>query len=331
MVMGATLMTDGRAEGTSERTKTKWPSYDGQETITDYAKRTGLAPVKSLTLGGGIAMEFVLVPPGSFMMGGTMSEVKFDWDIGNAPVHRVTFREPFYLGKYEVTVAQFRRFTEAANHQTTCEKSGKGSTLKGGKWQMAQGVSWKETGNPETPQHPVGLVSWLDADAFTKWLARQTTSNVRLPTEAQWEYAARGPKNLEYPWGSWNPTHCNHGDITLKNAGFKLGWAVGPDDNDGYSNKAPVGSYPAGASWCGAHDMAGNAWEWCRDIPANYSSEDAVDPQGPERGPRRICRGGSIDSNPMSCRSAFRIHATPGYSQTDVGFRVVLLMTTPAN
>jgi formylglycine-generating enzyme required for sulfatase activity len=290
------------------------------ETVAEYAKRMNLAAETFLDLGG-VKMEMVLVPAGEFEMGSN------DGGPEEKPVHKVRISKPFYIAKCETTVAQFRAFADATKYQTECEKGGnKGWTVKDGKWQGdLGGINWRQPGFEQTPEHPVVLVSWNDAQAFYAWLSQQSGRDVRLPTEAQWEYAARGPQSQKYPWGDkWDGTKANHGDISLKNTGFIMWGCTG--DNDGFAYTSPVGIYKTGASWCGAFDMAGNVWEWVQDKwnDKYYAQSPDTDPQGPTDGNIRVRRGGSWSYFPNICRSAHRNRDAPGHRNTDIGFRSLI-------
>ena len=108
-------------------------------------------------------------------------------------------------------------------------------------------------------------MTWNDAQEFCKWATKATGRTVRLPTEAEWEYAARGPQSPKYPWGDkWEGILANVADASLRKAGFNMQWGEIKED-DGYPFTSPGGAYK-NASWCGAYDMAGNVWQWCQDL-----------------------------------------------------------------
>jgi len=285
----------------------EWPLHDGKEAIANYAGRLGLPPAQTLDLGGGLTMEFVLVPAGEFEMGSN------DGPAEEKPVHKVTIGKPYYIGKYEVTVAQWKAFADATKYQTEAERQNKGWGWKDGKWADHVGLTWRTPGFEQTAEHPVVLVSWNDAQEFCKWASKVAHASglrgeIRLPTEAQWEYAARGPESRKYPWGAkedW--TLLNHADAAMKSAGIEQRWGSSPA-NDAHAYTAPAGFYKNAASWCGAFDMAGNVWEWVEDrFDANYyKNSPALDPPGPATGNDRVLRGGCWHTSPVNCRSARR-------------------------
>ena len=278
-------------------------AYGFGETKTD-----ALPKELTLDLGGGVKMEMVLVPAGEFMMGAD------DGRADEKPVHKVKISQPYYIGKYDVTVAQFRRFAEATKFET----GPTGRTLENSTWKA--GITWKTPGFKQEENHPVVVVSWDECQAFAAWASKQTGREVRLPTEAQWEYAARGPENRKYPWGDkWDCALANHGDATLKNTGFQGGCT---SDSDGFAYTSPVGNYK-NASWCGAFDMAGNVWQWVADgyNEKYYASSPAADPLGPGGG-NHVARGGSWENAPGDLRSTRRT-SHDFYDRYSVqGFRV---------
>jgi formylglycine-generating enzyme required for sulfatase activity len=272
-----------------------------------------------LDLGGGVKMDLVLVKAGEFNMGSNNGEEN------EKPVHKVKISQPYYIGKYDVTVAEFRAFADAAKFQTVAEKQNKGWTVKDGTWQEVSGVNWRNPGFKQEDNYPVVVVTWYNAQAFCKWATETTGRRVRLPTEAEWEYAARGPKSLKYPWGDkWADILANVADASLRREGFNMQWGEIEED-DGYPFTSPCGAYK-NASWCGVYDMAGNVWQWCQDCYDDkyYGESPAVDPQGPANGDVRVRRGGSWVSEPGYCRSAHRHSLHPGFGDASIGFRVVV-------
>ncbi len=213
----------------------------------------------------------VWVPPGEFNMGSN------DEEDDQKPVHRVRITHGFWFGKCEVTNTQYRRY---------CGETGR---------------AFPEVSN-QGDAHPVVSVAFDDVVAYCKHYG------LRLPTEAEWEYAARGPESRKYPWGNdWDKAKC-------------CNW-----DNRGQGDKTyPVGSFPQGVSWCGAMDMAGNVWQWCASWYGPYDGALAVDPQGPNDGAVRVVRGGSWSRVVTHCRSAYRDWVPPFYSLDYLGFRCVV-------
>ncbi len=211
------------------------------------------------------------IPAGSFTMGSD------DGDGDEKPVHTV-YLDKYYIGKYEVTVGQFRKFCNATGRT------------------MPEQPSWNNRND-----HPVVNVTWHDAKAYCDW------AGLRLPTEAEWEKAARGTDGRKYPWGNtWDAGKCNS-----------------YEDGD-YTNTSPVGSFPSGVSPYGCHDMAGNVWEWCNDWYGEnyYGSSPSNNPTGPSFGDLRVLRGGSWDNIASNCRSAYRGRNYPGIRNDNIGFRV---------
>jgi formylglycine-generating enzyme required for sulfatase activity len=162
-------------------------------------------------------------------------------------------------------------------------------------------------------------VSSPQAEKFCQWLTQKEGRKYRLPTEAEWEYAARGLEGYAYPWGD------------ELNAGFYANFADSnttfpwrdPGINDGFAETAPVGSYPRGASPFGIEDLSGNVFEWCLDCFEPYRGKDIVNRRGPTNGTQRIYRGGSWRSKASSLRASARHFNMPNYASSDVGFRLV--------
>ena len=255
--------------------------------------------------------EMVLVTAGSFEMGFnaddalaicqalyepfTDSTCSRSWYENEAPIHNV-FLDDYYMDRYEVTNAQYADFLNAQGNQEEEGVSWLDSESSDARIHQNSGV-WQADSGFEN--HPVIEVSWYGAKAFCEW------RNAALPTEAQWEKAARGPNSLTYPWGNnFDGTRLNFCDTNCT-----LEWA-NTNADDGYADTAPVGSYPNGASPYGLFDMAGNVWEWVADWygDAYYGTlaEGVRSPAGPASGEFRVLRGGAWGDVGSSVRSALR-------------------------
>ena len=244
-------------------------------------------------------------------------------DIGGddeRPAHRVTL-SPFDIDQTEVTNSEFARFVQDTGYETDAEKKGISWVFKKGQrdWVAIQGADWRhplgsESSIVDTMNHPVVNVSWNDASAYANW------ADKRLPTEGEWEYAARGGREVEiYPWGN----ELEPGGRVVAN--FWQGkW---PDDNkleDGYYYTAPVASFSPNGF--GLYDMIGNAWEWTADWYREdyYKHSPAIDPKGPRTGETRVARGGSWFCSEGYCgayRVGFRGKSPQDSSFNNVGFR----------
>ena len=264
------------------------------------AQVTPTVPPETWTrLADGAVM--VLVPAGEFQMGSSVEEVdqalaecslthsdcEPSWFESETPAHVVVLRA-FWLDRMEVTNAQYQRCVDAG----ACEKSG-----------------YADDPDYNSDVRPIVGVNWDDAQSYCQW------AGARLPTEAEWEYAARGPKGWVYPWGNkFDGARLNFCD---KDCG--MAWSDQAAD-DGYALTSPVGSYPGGVSWCGVLDLAGNVWEWVADRYERYPTEQQVNPTGPTSGEIRVLRGGSDISGSIDVRSAVRFWISPDRFY-DVGFR----------
>ena len=300
------------------------------------------APFPAATWANGIGMEFVRVPAGEFEMGTSEEEIKALIDrfgeirrkvVVEKPRHRVRITRAFLMAKHEATVGQFRRFAEATGYKTDAER-GDGSNVYAGndEWAKKREGNWRSPGFKQTDGHPVVCVSWNDAQKFIEWLNATDAKKpkgwaYRLPTEAEWEHAARGPERREYAWGNqWDGSRANFAD---QRAGIT--WGDGTAD-DGHGRTAPVGSYsPKGDSPFGVCDMTGNVWEWCLDWfdPAYYSRSPVEDPVNKQEANQRVERGGSWAFTEDYCRAAFRFPLASAESYDNLGFRVVLAPVSP--
>jgi formylglycine-generating enzyme required for sulfatase activity len=234
----------------------------------------------------------VSIPAGEFTMGS-------DKYSAERPVQKISL-DSYYIDKYLVTNEKFAKFVEESKYKTDAEKEGAGNVRIGRRWKKTEGASWKKpdglTAIDGKENHPVSQVSYNDASAYCTWAQKN------LPTEAQWEKAARGPDGNEYPWGNSEPNDTS--------ANF--------DSNVGTTT--PVTEYEKGQSFYGVQDMAGNVYQWCKDWYGT-GDRDAQNPAGPKEGKERVIKGGSFIEGMESLRSANRDRYEPNYSSFLFGFR----------
>ena len=296
-----------------------------------------------------LGMRFVRVPAGEFMMGSAESpqalakafphaERRRLTDLADEqPVHRVRLTRDFWLGAHEVTVGQFRQFVQASGYVPESVRDGSGAygynprydpsrTQRGDLFEGRDPrYSWQNPGFAQTDAHPVVNVTWNDAVAMARWLSEREGVTYRLPTEAEWEYAARAGSRTRYPGGD-DP------QVLLRSANTfdretALRWPRWRDQaghgSDGHAFTAPVGSYAPNAF--GLYDMIGNVWEWCADWYAEdyYRRSPTDDPAGPASGKVRVRRGGSWHTWPLYARVAFRNWNTPETRYVLLGFRLL--------
>ncbi|SDX16342.1 formylglycine-generating enzyme family protein [Nitrosomonas communis] len=303
----------------------------------------------STAVENSLGMKFVLVPAGEFLMGSDESpdvlskdypqyERRRAQELGDeAPVHRVRITQPFYLGQFEVTVGQFRKFLEAsgyipesvadgtggygynANYDPT--KSDSGDAFEG----RDPKYSWRNSGFVQGDNHPVLNVTWNDAIALTKWLSEKEGVKYRLPTEAEWEYACRAGTRTRYASGNDPESLIKIANIFDADAkGYWSRWAqFALSGHDNFAFTSPVGSF-APNSW-ELYDMHGNAWEWVSDWYANdyYAKSPIDDPQGPTGGIVRVRRGGSWHTWSLYARSSYRNWISPNSRYSLVGMRLL--------
>lgn len=237
-------------------------------------KSASVSPLPAEIIGHDGA-PMVLIPAGEFIMGSDKG------DDDEQPVHRV-FLNSYYIDKFEVTNGRFAKFVEAIHSEPP--------------WGFA---------DQETPvvhaDHPVRWVNWMDAIGYCLWAGK------RLPTEAEWEKAARGVDGRVYPWGNDPPTPVQ--------AVFGL--------NEGAETVSPIGNREKGQSPYGARDLAGNLYEWTTDWydEEYYKRIPAINPHGPAEGTAKVQRGGSYINTPYRLRSSFRTKGDPTEHEPNVGFR----------
>jgi formylglycine-generating enzyme required for sulfatase activity len=241
-------------------------------------------------------MVMVYVPAGAFLMGSSEGQISEALNLcdphvtsgecpatlfdDETPQHAVSL-DGFWIDRTEVTNSQYRLCVEAG---------------------ICPDNACLNEPNHDHPEQPVGCVTWDDALAYCAW------AGARLPTEAEWEYAARGPAASIFPWGDeFDATRLNYCEINCYSP-----WRDTEND-DGYNLAAPVGSFAGGASWCGALDMAGNSLEWVADWfdAGYYASSPTTNPRGPGSRNERVIRGGACNQNPSYQRSAWRSSLLP--------------------
>ncbi len=242
-----------------------------------------------------LGMTLRLIPGGKYLLGSPPDEAGRYWHEG--PQHMVEL-SPFYITDKEITNAQYGQFLAATGYPAP--------------------LYWQDK-HLNGPTQPVVGVTWHDAVAFAAWLSGVTGQKYRLPTEAEWEAAARGGLVAQpFPWGKQPPEQGGR---------FLANFNPNPYDKDGYHYTAPVGSFPANGF--GLYDMAGNVAEWCQDWydAEAYKNRPRLNPSGPATGTNRVLRGGSWYSRARELRSAARHFAPPGRTDGFIGFRLVRPIT----
>jgi formylglycine-generating enzyme required for sulfatase activity len=255
---------------------------------------------------GSLGPEMVWIPAGSFRMG----DIQGGGDSDEQPVHRVSVGR-FAMGRYEVTNAEFVRFLNAVNRrgsknepwfETKAEDSDSHITGSTGNFRVESGYE----------RHPVIEVSWYGAVAYAEWLSQQTGKTYRLPTEAEWEYAARAGTETKYWWGNEigsNNANCSNGSC-----------------KDRFRYTAPVGSFAANPF--NLFDILGNVWEWtCSEYESKYSGQEQRCAKNVNKNNRLSLRGGSWDDVEAGMRSANRYGRSPTIRNGGVGLRVARLLT----
>ena len=265
-----------------------------------------------------------------FIPGGTVHVGSEDGAPDERPVFAARVR-PFFLDRRPVTVAQFRRFVEATRHVTDAERVGDAGVMdaESGAWMLVPGAAWHHPLGPEGPaapdDHPVTQVSWRDADAYARWAGR------RLPTEVEWEHAARGAADsrARYPWGDGLVVGGRHMANTGEHSTLRA-QRLHPSSEDGHAMTSPVGRY--GETALGLADMGGNVWQWTASWYRPYDERDA--PFTPTASSERVQRGGSFLCSTDYChgyRVSARSHSTPETALFHVGFRTAADVPRPGD
>jgi formylglycine-generating enzyme required for sulfatase activity len=296
-------------------------SLFSDQTAVRYATLPPQTPITAVDYPG-----MVLVPEGPFLMG-TLNpgQLRLSGNPeGDEQPVRTVFLDAYLIDRFEVTNGQFVEFVEATGHVTDAENLGTGKVWRE-TWEIDPDATWRQPmgmGDSITglDDHPVVQVSWADADAFCTWAGK------RLPTEAEWEKAARGVDARDYPWGTdFEPRRLNFCDSSCQVPALPH-----HEVSDGYARTAPVGSFPQGASPYGVMDMVGNVWEWVGDWydPDYYTYAPDRNPQGPSRRraheASKVVRGGSFAAEPAFTRATSRSFDPHPESFFGVGFRCAL-------
>ena len=255
-----------------------------------YAQETIIIDLPGLPEGVKL-LEMVLISGGTFTMGSPSDERGRDSD--ESPLHEVTITKPFYMGKYEVTQAQ---------------------------WETVMGSNPAYWG--EKPDNPVECVSWNDCQEFIERLNQMEIGTYRLPTEAEWEYACRAGTTTRFSFG--DALECDDIGENYCEIADQYMWWLGNDTYNGNIHGTKEVGMKLPNPW-GLHDMHGNVFEWCQDWVGDYSSEPQVDPQGPLSGESRVLRGGGWAAKARTCRSSNPDEFIPAKGHWGLGFRLLRL------
>ena len=266
--------------------------------------------------------DFVSIRGGLFTMGSPQGEVdRFD----NETQHQVKVSD-FYLSKYAVTVADFRKFVEASGYRTDAEKEDGSYAWDGKTWEKRAGINWRygisgSVRDHSEENHPVLHVSWNDAVAYCKWMSEKTGESFRLPTEAEWEYACRAGTTTPFNTGE---------NLTTGQANYDGNYPYRNNQKGNYLENTVSADTFAPNAW-GLYNMHGNVWEWCGDWYGDKYYEECKakgtveNPSGPATGSDRVLRGGGWGSFARGCRSADRGGDAPGSRGGNVGFRLAFV------
>jgi formylglycine-generating enzyme required for sulfatase activity len=336
--LAAVEAMDAGRFGEAERALVDLVALGGMETTINQLRRRmeeakiygGLKPgqvIRDHFINQGFwTPESVIVKAGSFMMGSSAFEPGHRDNEG--PEHRVTFRRGFAIGQTEITVGQFRVFVERTHHLTDAEKLGYSHVYDhySGRLARRDKVNWRMDyeGREADDDLPVVHVTWNDAFAYTRWLAKGTGKPYRLPTEAEFEYIQRAGRTSRYWWGDGAPSRAvenltGEGDVSRG----RRKWEVFFEDyDDGHWGPAPAASYPVNPF--GLYDVGGNVGEWVMDcwhdsyIRAPDDGSAWINPGCDQR----VVRGGYWASSPDQARSAYRMKASATARDARIGFRI---------
>lgn len=295
-------------EPTATEVPTLVPTVTTEPTATPLPTEPPPSPTPEPTLGIGSTrvseidgMEQVYVPAGEFILGSEGPNAQYDKE-GNTHAwpeqpEQLYYLDGFWIDKYEVTTGQWKLCVEAG----ACEPPRQ--------WWSTSRQHYYD--DPQFDNFPVIYITWYMASDYCAWTGR------RLPTEVEWEKAARGPNGNEFPWGNepYTDDRANICDIDC------IKPHANPIFNDGYPDTAPVGSYPAGASYYGAMDMAGNVWEWTSTVLRDYPYDPNDGREDPTAPGERVWKGGPWSNGTWWIRSSLRYRSPATYFWGNLGFR----------
>lgn len=290
---------------TSNPTNTKIPSTP-----------TAIKKIGATLISDKDMMTMMYIPTGEFLMGSPEGE----GDDDEHPQHAL-YLSSYWIDKTEITNAMFQKFTQDTDYQTYAEQVGFSYHFVGADTYKTDGADWRHPQGPSSSidgleNHPVVHVTWNDAAAYCSWAGK------RLPTEAEWERAARGTEGYRYPWG--NELACEYGNFDDETIIDRL--VIDYANCDGYPRTAPVGSFQYSSNSYGVLDLSGNVWEWTSDWYAKdyYSWSPYENPKGANEGEGKVVRGGSWYADKDFLRSSYRNLEDINFSVDTIGFRCVL-------
>jgi formylglycine-generating enzyme required for sulfatase activity len=260
--------------------------------------------------------EMVVIPPGRFFMGSPDTDSERWSAAREGPQHAVVIERPFALGRHEVTRAQYAAFVSDTGRSTAgCYH------WTGEAWLHDEALDWRHPGFAQGDDEPVVCVAWADAVAYARWLSVKTGRPYRLPSEAEWEYAARAGTTTRRFWGDDIDAGCRYGNLGDRSIQRGLGLQPFADCDDGYVRTAPVGRFLPNAF--GLYDMLGNVWEWTADCWREGYDGAPTDGAARITEPclQRVNRGAGWNSHPRNVRVSNRGNYAPAPYET-VGFRV---------
>jgi len=328
---GASMLVEGYGSW-YEGMKLKKGKYDirvsksGYETTiyTINLSSSGLFRFSLEAKGGGSDFSFTKKDMGSYIIPAMVKINRGSFTMGSnngrsneKPTHIVNIGYGFYIGKYEVSVAEFRKFVNDTGYKTEAEKGDGCYVYSGGSWGKKSDANWKNPYFNQDSNHPVVCVSWNDSEKYIEWVNRKTGKNYRLLTEAEWEYVARAGTTTKWSFGDSKSSVCKYMNLADSNTNFSYKESC----DDGYKNTSPVGNYRKNP-W-GLYDMHGNVWEWCEDwYKSDYNNAPTNGNANDNRSQYKLLRGGSWDDSSGDSRSAFRFSYYPSGRDGDIGFRL---------